>query len=105
MSATDGTARPLTTRQILWVHTQFGRVAYQVDTRILREAMVRAGKRQVDIARGTHLSKSMVGDVVHGRRQPSEKALMAIAQVLDIADPRVLLCRITTTTPKETTAA
>jgi len=100
----------LSTRQILWIHTDFGRVAFQVDTLILRQAMIRAGKRQVDIANDTNLSKQMVSDIVGGRRQPSEKALLAIAEVLNI-DPRALLLRAPSalrsadTRTKETPAA
>lgn len=79
-------------RQILWTETSPGRFAYQVDTLIMRQAMIRAGKRQVDIARGADLSQSMVGDILCGRRQPSEKALKAISEVLSIA-PQALLLR------------
>lgn len=89
---TSTTTRNLSTRQILWIHTSYGRVAYQVDTYVLRQAMIRAGKRQVDIANATNLSKQMVSDIVAGRRQPSEKTLLAISEVLTI-DPRALLRR------------
>jgi transcriptional regulator with XRE-family HTH domain len=110
VSPTEPTSRSLSPSQILWVHTELGRVAYQVDTRIMREAMIRAGKRQVDIVRGAALSKSMVCDIVSGRRQPSEKSLMAIAKLLDL-DPRALLRRAPSALrsadihTKETTAA
>ena len=107
---TPGAATPLSTRQILWVHTSFGRVAYQVDPLILRQAMIRAGKRQVDVANDANLSKQMVSDIVAGRRQPSERTLLAISIVLNI-DPRVLLRRVASALrnadvrTKETTAA
>ena len=80
-------------RQILWIHSSFGRVAYQVDPLILRQAMIRAGKRQVNIAAQAGLSKQMVSDIVGGRRQPSERALLAISEALNI-DPRALLRRV-----------
>jgi transcriptional regulator with XRE-family HTH domain len=107
---TPGAATPLSTRQILWVHTSFGRVAFQVDPLILRQAMIRAGKRQVDVANDANLSKQMVSDIVAGRRQPSEKTLLSISQVLNI-DPRALLRRAADALrnadvrTKETTAA
>ena len=100
----------LSTRQILWVHTDFGRVAFQVDTYVLRQAMIRAGKRQVDVANEANLSKQMVSDIVSGRRQPSERTLLAISIVLNI-DPRALLRRVASALrnadirTKETTAA
>jgi len=96
--------------QILWIPTTTGRVAYQVDPLILREAMIRAGKRQVDIATEAGVSRQMVCDIVSGRRQPSEKSLMAIAKLLDL-DPRALLRRAPSASHnadiqhKETTAA
>ncbi len=93
MTTPDAATPHLSTRQILWIHTSFGRVAYQVDPLILRQAMIRAGKRQVDVANDANLSKQMVSDIVGGRRQPSEKALLAISQVLNI-DPRALLRRV-----------
>jgi transcriptional regulator with XRE-family HTH domain len=89
---TSGATPTPSMRQILWSHTDFGRVAYRVDPLILRQAMIRAGKRQVDVAAGAGLSKQMVSDIVGGRRQPSERALLAIAEVLNI-DPRALLLR------------
>ena len=110
MTTPDAATPHLSTRQILWVHTSFGRVAFQVDTLILRQAMIRAGKRQVDVANDANLSKQMVSDIVGGRRQPSEKALLAISQVLNI-DPRALLRRVASALrnadvrTKETTAA
>ena len=110
MTSTAAATPTLSTRQILWVHTDFGRVAYQVDPLILRQAMIRAGKRQVDIANDANLSKQMVSDIVAGRRQPSERTLLAISQVLSI-DPRVLLRRVASALrnadvrTKETTAA
>ena len=94
----------------MWIPTTTSRVAYQVDTLILRQAMIRTGKRQVDIANEADLSKSMVCDIVGGRRQPSEKALKAISEVLNV-DPRALLSRAPDAShnadvrTKETTAA
>jgi transcriptional regulator with XRE-family HTH domain len=79
-------------RQILWIPTTTGRVTYQVDPLILRQAMIRAGKRQVDVANEANLSRQMVCDIVGGRRQPSERTLKAISEVLNI-DPRALLSR------------
>ena len=110
MTTLNATRHQLSTRQILWVHTDFGRVAFQVDPLILRQAMIRAGKRQVDIASEANLSKQMVSDIVSGRRQPSERTLLAISIVLNI-DPRVLLRRVASALrnadirTKETTAA
>jgi len=93
VTSTDVASSHLSTRQILWIHTSFGRVAYQVDPLILRQAMIRAGKRQVDVANDANLSKQMVSDIVSGRRQPSERTLLSISEVLNI-DPRALLRRV-----------
>ena len=110
MTTPDAATPHLSTRQILWIHTSFGRVAYQVDPLILRQAMIRAGKRQVDVANDANLSKQMVSDIVSGRRQPSERTLLSISEVLNI-DPRALLRRVASALrnadvrTKETTAA
>jgi transcriptional regulator with XRE-family HTH domain len=90
---TSAPTATLSMRQILWIHTDLGRVAFRVDTLILRQAMIRAGKRQVDVANDANLSKQMVSDIVAGRRQPSERTLLAISEVLNI-DPRALLRRV-----------
>ena len=52
----------------------------------LREAMKTAGKKQIELANITGLSHSTISRYLSGQMEPKSKAIMALAQALDVAE-------------------
>lgn len=78
-------------------------VGYQIDPELVEDFMLRAGVSRADLAAAIPSSKGYISDILGAvdrvtgekkapRRQPSQKVLKKIADVLDV-HPRALLLR------------
>lgn len=52
----------------------------------LREAMVDAGKKQIDLARETGLDKGSISSYLSGKYEPKQKAITLLAKALGVSE-------------------
>lgn len=67
----------------------------------LKEAMLEAGKKQVDLVRETGLDRGAVSSYVSGKYEPKQKAIGKLAAALDVSEMWLFGYNV----PKQRTAA
>ena len=66
------------------IRDKLQRPAYTKDR--MKEAMLRANKKQIDISRETGIAKGTISNYLYGKYEPKPEAVAKIAKSLDVSD-------------------